>query len=145
MASEYKPNLSVRTITASATLTKEDAGTNIVMSAAAGLTVTLPLATGTGSMFDIFAATTITSNNYIIKVAPGTDVMAGVLVLSTDISGVSMPTGATADTITMNGTTKGGILGSSVRLIDVKTGLWAVSGMLVTSGTEADPFSATVT
>lgn len=131
-------------LTASATLTRSQAGANVVLNAAAGLTVTLPAATGTGDVYTIIVGTTVTSNNYIIKVANSSDVMMGTLDVSTDIAGVTCPTTATSDTITMNGTTTGGILGSRIVLTDLATNKWGVSGGLVSSGVEATPFSATV-
>lgn len=145
MASEYKPNFGTNVLTASATLDPNPhAGRTIVLSAAAGLTVTLPAATGSGAIYEIVVATTVTSNSYIIQVANATDVMMGAVALATDIAGVTVPTTSTSDTITMNGSTTGGVLGSTVRLIDAASGKWAVSGALVSTGVEATPFSAAV-
>lgn len=145
MASEYKPNLGVITLTASTTLTADGyAGKTIVLSAAAGLTVTLPAATGSGATYEIIVATTVTSNGYIIRVANSSDVMMGVLSVATDIAGVTCPTTSTSDTITMSGSTTGGLLGSRVVLTDAAANKWAVSGELVSTGAEATPFSAAV-
>ncbi len=131
-------------LTASATLNRGHAGTTVVLNAAAGLTVTLPAATGTGDVYTIVVGTTVTSNSYIIKVANSSDVMMGTLDVSSDIAGVTCPTTSTSDTITMSGTTTGGILGSRIVLTDLATNKWGVSGGLVSSGVEATPFSATV-
>ena len=144
MASGYKPNFAVYTVTASTTLDPFFAGATVALNAAAGLTITLPAATGSGASYEIVARTTVTSNSYIIKVANSSDVMMGVLAVASDIAGVTCPTTSTSDTITMNGTTTGGILGSRVMLQDVAANKWAVSGALVASGVEATPFSATV-
>jgi hypothetical protein len=145
MASEYKPNLGVITLTASTTLTADGyAGKTIVLSAAAGLTVTLPAATGSGASYEIIVATTVTSNNYIIRVANSSDVMMGTVDVASDIAGVTCPTTATSDTITMNGGTTGGVLGSRIVLTDAAANKWAVSGGLVSAGAEATPFSAAV-
>lgn len=112
--------------------------------AAAGMTVTLPAAAGTGDKYKLIVGTTVTSNNFIVQVANATDVLYGAVHLTTDIAGTSMPTGATDDTITMNGSTKGGVKGSWVTLEDVAVGIWALSGALICTGTEATPFSAAV-
>lgn len=145
MASEYKPNLGVIPLTASTTLTADGyAGKIITISAAAGLTLTLPAASGSGATFEVVAVTTVTSNGYLIKVANSSDVMMGAVSVATDIAGVTCPTTSTSDTITMNGSTTGGLLGSRVVLTDVAANKWAVSGELVSSGAEATPFSATV-
>ena len=145
-----KFNKSVRSpdpvaITASTSLTAEDhAGRTVVMNAAAGLTVTLPAATGTGDVYKVFAGTTVTSNDYIVQVASSSDVILGGVSISTDIAGVTMLTAATTDTITMNGSTTGGLLGSWVELTDAASGQWMLSGFLKSTGTEATPFSAAV-
>ena len=120
------------------------AGKTVTLNAAAGLTVTLPAATGTGHIYRLFVGTTITSNNYVIQVANATDVLAGGLAIATDIAGVVENTAATDDTITMNGTTTGGVIGGHIELEDVAAGYWRLSGFLVSTGVEASPFSAAV-
>lgn len=136
----YEP----KNFTASATLGASDAGTVLTVNAAAGLTLTLPAATGTGREFTIVVGTTVTSNDYIIQVASADDVMAGAIGVTTDAAGVVIPTAATSDTITMNGSTTGGLAGSTVVLRDAASGVWNVTGALVSTGTEATPFSAAV-
>lgn len=123
-------------------------GRLIVLDRAAGVTVTLPTARGTGETFDFLVGTTVTSNNDIIKVGNTTDTMVGQLEAATTTgattNGFCEAAGGTDDTITMNGTTTGGIAGSRVRCRDVKAGLWYVEGFLVGSGTLATSLSATV-
>lgn len=132
-------------VTASTTLRSEvHGGTTVVVNAAAGATLTLPASDGKGTTFTIFVGTTITSNNLIIQVANATDIMQGVIGIATDAAGVTCPTAATSDTITMNGSTTGGVKGSYVVLTDVASGVWEVSGGLVSTGAEATPFSAAV-
>jgi len=133
------------TVTASVTVNKDTHEGNVVrLSAAAGLTVTLPASSGKGDVYSFFVLTTVTSNNYVIAVANATDVMQGGLALSTDVAGVTMLASGTSDTITMNGSTKGGLIGSHDTLRDVAAGFWQVSGFMVCTGAEADPFSAAV-
>ncbi len=130
---------------ATLTLDREvHAGTVVTVNRAAGCTITLPASNGTGSSFEVYVGTTITSNSLIIQVANATDVIQGTLAVSTDIGGTVAPTATTSDTITMNGSTTGGVVGSRVVLKDVASGVWAVSGGLVATGTEATPFSAAV-
>lgn len=141
MAVQYQPVAA----TASLTLNKDTHEGNVLIgSAVAGMTVTLPASSGKGDIYRIVVGATITSNNFIIAVANATDVMMGAVGLTTDIAGTMMPTAATSDTITMNGTTKGGVKGSFVELIDVVAGFWLLRGNLICTGTEADPFSAAV-
>jgi len=119
----------------------------ILLNAAAGFTSTLPVATGTGNKYTFIVQTTITSANYIIKVADDTDVMAGAAIVANDAAPAMMQAWLTAsdsDTITMDGSTKGGIIGDKITLIDVATDLWYVEITGRQTGTEATPFSATV-
>jgi hypothetical protein len=53
-------------------------------------------------------------------------------------------TAAASDTITLNGTTLGGIVGDHIEIIDAITGTFAVRVFTAATGTEATPFSATV-
>jgi hypothetical protein len=113
----------------------------------ASLTATLPAATGTGNVYE-FIVTVVNTSNYLIKVV-GNDIMQGNIITNStgDTPDLAQPwpTAADSDTITMNGTTTGGVsIGDWIRLIDVATDTWAVMGITTTSGTEATPFSATV-
>lgn len=133
------------TITASATLNRNTHCDNVTnLNALAGLTVTLPASSGKGDVYEVFVATTVTSNSYIIQVANSTDIMAGAVHLTTDIAGTSMLTSTTSDTITMNGSTTGGLRGTWLRFKDVSSGIWALEGGILCTGTEASPFSAAV-
>ena len=133
------------TVSAATTLSVGEHDSKILMlDNASGFSITLPQATGSGARFGFVVKTALTENDYIIQVANATDVMAGTVALATDIAGVSVPTTATSDTITMNGTTKGGAVGSFVEIVDVDTGVFMVTGTIVSTGSEATPFSAAV-
>lgn len=132
---------------ATATVTSAaHAGRTVLLDRAAGQALTLPAATGSGNSYKFFVKTTITSNSTTIKVADATDVMAGVAIVAndTDASASIFETAADSDTITLNGGTTGGILGATVELQDVATNLWSVRVVGAATGTEATPFSATV-
>ena len=138
MPSQYMPNGTVRTITAAtATLSDYEAGGVVVVNRAAGSTITLPSATGTGYRYLI--TTIVDQTGDLIVAAAGADVMQGVAM--TDMTGVIWPTADATDTITLNGTTTGGLKGARVELIDVASGIWNVLVVSEASGTEATPFS----
>lgn len=129
------------------TLTAEgNSGTTINLNRAAGITCTLPASDGKGSLFEFFVGTTVTSNSNIIKVANSTDVMAGAAIVAQDggDTAVIFETASTSDTITLNGSTTGGIRGDRIILKDVAVGVWSVNIVMSGTGTEASPFSATV-
>ncbi len=132
------------TVTGSTTLTKDNhGGTLVVHTAAGGGTLTLPASNGDGQVITVIVHTTVTSS-LIIAVANATDVIRGGVAISTDVAGITMLAGGTDDTITMNGSTTGGLAGSRVVLTDYRSGFWQVSGFLASSGSEATPFSATI-
>jgi co-chaperonin GroES (HSP10) len=137
----------INVTSATLTLTKEaHSGTVITVNRAAGSTLTLPASAGDGSIFEIFVGTTITSNSLIVQVANSSDIMSGVAWQAADGGSTSnaWETGASDDTITMDGSTKGGIKGDRIILKDVSANVWAVSIFGAASGTEASPFSAAV-
>lgn len=122
------------------------AGRIITLNRAAGIAVTLPVAAGTGARFTFILGTTVTSNSTTIKVPDASGTMRGNALVAQDGGDtiVAFEAGATADTVTLNGTTTGGLLGDIVELIDIAANLWSVRATLAATGTEATPFSATV-
>ena len=145
MPSPYFSNYGIVTV-ADATVTITDdahVGQRVVFNRAAGVTATLPAATGSGNRYEFIGAVDATGNQ-IIQVT-GNDTMAGVAYLGNDSAGAScFYTAATSDTITLDGSTKGGLKGWRVICDDIAADTWAVLVMSEASGTEATPFSAAV-
>jgi hypothetical protein len=145
MPSNYFENYGIVTVaTATITITDEaHVGQRVIFNRAAGVTATLPEATGSGNRYEFIGAVDA-SGSQIIKVV-GTDTMAGVAYLGNDSAGAScFYTAATSDTITLDGSTTGGLKGWRVVCDDIAADTWAVMVMSEASGTEATPFSATV-
>ena len=130
----------------------EHAGRILLMGEVGGdaaATFTLPAATGTGAEFK-FIVSVVNTSNYVIQVT-GDDTIDGSVVVTNDTTAggtaslISWPTVAATDTITLNGTTQGGVqIGDYLLLTDIATDQYTVSGLLNASGTEATPFSAAV-
>lgn len=118
-------------------------GEIIPINRAAGTAITLPASSGSQASFTFFIGTTISSNSTTIKVANSTDVMMGIAVMAATTPGAFYTT-ATSDTITMSGSTTGGVAGSYVTVTDIALGFWKVDAVLQATGTVATPFSATV-
>lgn len=109
---------------------------------AAGQAFVLPAANGKRGKYRFFIGTTITSNTTTIHTATGSDVISGFASIAGGSSnGPTFATASNTNTITMNGTTQGGILGSYVELEDVGAGQWRVKFLGVGSGALATPFS----
>lgn len=134
-------------LTASATLDWTHNGKTITAAAAAGMTITLPAAGGTGWRCRIVLLTTVTSNNFICQVANTTDAYNGFsLMVSDDPATVKgfIASAGSDDTVTLNGSTKGGFVGDTIDIEDVASGLFQVIVRGKQTGTEATMFSAAV-
>lgn len=121
------------------------AGRLITCALAAGQTYTLPAATGSGIVFRFIVRISYTGNG-IIKVANSSDTMIG-FELGGILSGATPfvgSIGGTDDTITMNGTTTGGLVGTEIQITDYAPNLWYVNLRNCGSGTMATALSATV-
>lgn len=147
MPSPYLSNYGVVPVTATTlTLTAGGhAGQKIVSNLAAAQTFTLPFATGSGNVYEVFVQTT-KSGDLVIQVGRGADTMCGNAILAADGGDtvVMFAAGATADTITLDGSTSGGIKGAHVKLVDIAANLWHAQVVSDASGSEASPFSAEV-
>jgi len=115
--------------------------TVITLNVAAGTTVTLPAASGSGDIYRFYVGTTFTASATIA--AAGTDVMQGAIIVSTTNTAGTVATSATSDKLVMNGSTTGGLVGSYVEVRDVASGVWSTGGALVATGAFATPFSQT--
>lgn len=133
------------TITAATTLKRvPHAGVAVVLNSTTGRIITLPASAGNGDVYTLFIGTTVSSGSHVFQVANATDVLQGVVALTTDIAGTPIPTTTTSDTITMNGSTTGGVVGTWIRVTDAIAGFWMLEGSLVCTGVESSPFSAAV-
>jgi hypothetical protein len=140
----------VKAIAASATFTKQtNGGRTNVLGKADGLTVTLPAAVGSGTIFRILVGTTLTSNTYVIQVANATDVFRGGVIIN-DIGDSSaatadfFPTASTSDTITLTASIGAGKAGDFIEIEDYAAGFFAVRGVLQGETDPTNPFSAAV-
>ena len=141
----------VASVTASTvTLSRKlHSGRTTVLNRAAGITVTLPDATGSGDRYRLVGRATLTGNT-TIKVANATDVMVGGIHIGDGGDTAAavadfFTTAATSDTITMDsGANGGGKIGDWVELEDFMADKWLVHGMWQDALDPATPFSATV-
>src|SRR5438067_6602439 len=88
-------SLTAATLTLSAALHD---GLFVVVNIAAGATITLPAATGSGANYRIFIGTALTSGNLILQVANASDFLRGFAYVKTDDTAISSNTYATANT-----------------------------------------------
>jgi hypothetical protein len=140
-------------VTATGALTvATHAGVPVVFNNAAGGTLTLPNATGSGAKFLIFIGTTLTSGpGFVLQVSRSADYFRGQAstIGSSGITiAVTANTGTLAsesDTMTWNrGTTGLATQGDYVELLDFAPNVWSIDAIYQSSGVAATPFSAAV-
>lgn len=124
----------------SVTLTMEDDGKT--QHALAPWPYKLPRANGTGLRLRIVVHSSVSGSVSVSPQSDDGDVMEGIALLVGAAGAVSgFAAGPGTNTITLNGTTTGGLGGDVIDLQDVQPGIWAVSVTASASGTAATPFS----
>ena len=149
--------------TSTALTVADHAGKIVYNSAAGAVTYTLPAINATadsnvagpgadynnanniGAKFTIWSDTTKTGS-LVVQVANTTDVMSGRAIFLDDTAAnvVGFNTSASSDTITLNGTTTGGVTPNIIECVALASGVWAVNVNSSNTGTPATPFSAAV-
>jgi len=139
------------TLVATSSITAADHGGRTLFLGEVGgnaiATFTMPDATGSGNIYE-FIVTVANTSNYKIQAPDASNVFTGqIMYLDEDGTAVTAyPTVAASDTITLNAGTTGGLVGDSIRMIDIAADKYAVMGqMRVAAGANpATPFSAAV-
>jgi hypothetical protein len=146
------PNLSQHTAAArkvisdgvaTRTLTIKESGSLCAFDLAAGVVYTLPTPVA-GAFFDFITTVTITSNSAKVITNLATEFLVGAAALVNSGATTAQAfaaNGTTIRSVNGNGTTTGGIIGDSFRLTAISATQWAVSGVLVNTGTAATPFA----
>jgi hypothetical protein len=130
--------------TATPTLTVADhEGKTLVLNKADGIAVTLPAASGSGNRFRFVVGTAFSGGSFVATTT-GSDLLKGVA-LGDDGDGEpanGWSAGASDEVFTMDGSTKGGLVGDEVTFEDIAAGVWQVKAWLTQTGSEATPFSS---
>ena len=144
---KFNPGVKLLSAGAGQTLAATDAGKTIVFNAAAATLITLP-EPELGMVFHFLTAVTATGDHEIQAKNDGHGFVGGVNIESTSAGGgdgFAANTNGADDFITMDGTTKGGMAGSYLRVVAIlnssAAACWAVTGNLIGSGTLATPFA----
>ena len=96
-----------------------------------------------GAAFEFVLSTTVTGN-FIVKVANASDTMVGTAILGSGTTALVFITATASDTITLSGTTTGGVGGASVKATVIGANRYKVEVVSGATGAVATPFSATV-
>ena len=128
---------------AGTTLTAAGSGATFLFDTAAGITYTLP-APVVGATYDFIVTTSVTSSNHKVITNTGAVLLQGAITSATTTASVfESVIGSSNISITMNGSTTGGLVGSNFTFKCLSAILWQVSGTNFTSGTTATPFATT--
>ena len=137
----------VKSLTAAVTLSRKNhAGRTCVLNLAAGFTVTLPAATGSGDRYRLLVGTALTSGQYRFDTASGEIYEGGVFIGdsgdTTAATADFYTAGATSNRLDMTLTSGGGAIGDWIELEDFKTDKWLVTGNFQQVTDPATPFAA---
>jgi len=122
-------------------------GRLIALDTAAGSTVTLPAATGSFARFLFLVTVKPTSNQHRINVTGDDEYVGSVNILDRDAAAQAAYgaiDGGDNDQFDMQGTTKGGLQGDWVEVIDILADTWLIRGQLQcpAGSNPASPFAA---
>ena len=146
-------NANVVSLTADTSLTVASHAGKILVTNDADGKFTLPsiVATATGRDDDpnqpnnlgaTFTFVVVTAATDMDILTDGTDKFVGGLYTGVDdATGKTFISGSSNDVITMNGSTKGGLAGSIVRVTAMASAKYAVEGLILGSGTIVTPFA----
>lgn len=134
----------VVTVTANTTLTAEQSGSLVLLGVASGATVTLP-APSEGMQFDVSVSVSRTSNSYKIITNSASvfllgAYMAGDATIATS-GDIFTGDGSTHVALTIDGDTKGGLVGGHLRFTCISSTQWFVEGLVIGTGTMATAFA----
>ena len=144
---------SVVSLTANTTLTVDDHAGKLLLCNDADGAFTLPSIVSTvpsdptdpnqaNNLGATFTFLVITAATAMTIVTDGTDkYVGGVYIGVDDATGKTFISGAANDIITLNGTTKGGLAGSVIKIHAADTAKYVVEGITLGSGTLVTPFS----
>jgi hypothetical protein len=140
----YVPNV-ISGVGATYTLTAAQSGSICLFDRAAGNFYTLPQPV-VGLSFQFIQTVSVTSNaSKFTTATTASQFLIGEIQMIIDGSATTKAFSANGSSMfdyTTNGSTTGGLIGTSVECICISSTLWLVSGLVVGSGTLATPFSA---
>ena len=96
-----------------------------------------------GATYDFVLSTTVTGN-FVVQVANASDTIVGTAILGSGTTALVFSTATASDTITLSGTTTGGVGGATITATVVGANRYKVNVVSGATGAVATPFSATV-
>ena len=133
----------VSTYTTTAAPTSSQSGAVLLWNAAAGFTITLP-APVVGVQFLLAVLTSVTSSNHKVITNSASVFLVGGVSMG-EVAATTAPMfaadGTSIRSVTMNGTTTGGLIGTYMEVTCINATQWLIQGQVLGSGTLATPFA----
>lgn len=131
----------IQSVGATRTLVAKESGSLCLFDVATGNAYTLPTPVE-GMQFEFLTTVAVTSNAQSVTTAAATEFLLGAVNNSKLAAGTDIfqANGTSHVTISMSGSTTGGLIGSTFTVTAISTTQWVIAGSLVGSGTLADPF-----
>lgn len=125
------------------TLTAAQSGSLVLLDLAAQ-TITLPTPVA-GLQYEFITTVAGTTQKVLTNVVASQFLNGAVTIgtIATASAGGFAANGTTIASLTMNGSTLGGLLGSRFKVTAISATVWAIEGFLLGSGTVATPFATT--
>ena len=129
---------------ATRTLLPGESGALCLLDAATGVVYTLPTPV-VGMTFEFLVTVAVTSNAHKVITAAGTQFLVGKVIMG-DVTVAQSGDVFTADGTTIRalsaaGTTTGGLLGETYKVVAISATQWAIDGVCHGAGTLATPFA----
>lgn len=138
------PIPSAGSLGATKTILAEENGAMFILDKVDGIVLTLPSPI-VGMFFDFVVKASVTSNSYKIITNTGTVLLVGQYMSNdTDSAGAAVffpANGSTHIALTMDGVTKGGLIGTKLRFTCISATQWLVEGVNNGSGAVANAFA----
>lgn len=127
-------------------LTEAQSGSLILVNDAAGLDFTLPAITSAnvGVVFEFLVTVSVSSNNFRVTAGAGNFLVGALWIADFDTANTGSyfaANGSSHLVCTMNGSTKGGKVGTKLRFTAISATQWFVEGITFGDGVLATPFS----
>jgi hypothetical protein len=130
----------ITTVTANTTLPSTGYDNTVILNVATGAAISLPTPV-VGVKYNIVVKTSVTSNTYTITTNLSAVKIVGSILSVKTTTGPTVFTSANDVSIVLNGTTTGGLQGTTFSLTCISDTQWLVEGIIVGSGTLATPFA----
>ena len=129
---------------ATVALTAAQSGQVFLMDAATGIAYTLPTTPVAGMSFTFIVSVSVTSNAHSVTAVQSSIFLSGAvqsLISASATTKAFFANGTSNYTLSMNGSTTGGLIGTTLTFTAISATVWNVTGLVAASGALATPIT----